>query len=229
MLVKHELTSPAEPEPGPSTSYNEQVEPEPGPSGINQEIRRNLTAYHNNRRLLRVSTSSDDDDDDDEIDIEQCYARRAWPQKLLKQRHLPPQNPRIRALSGGNVRLLSNDECSTNSNMELLTAPDLQLDWLSDSTDQSVDDLNNTAGNTQNQSSERFKTEAPLQIDLTNETDDDTASNDPDLNSNQSPRMRLLQTVYGESYHRNASGSNNSSSSKEANISNRNARNDNVD
>lgn len=203
-------------EPEPSTSYELYSEPEAGPSGITQEIRRNLTAYHNNRRSRHLSTSSDDDDDDGyEIKDERQRILDYSHQRLMEPSPLlSPPRSRMRALSGSNVRLLSSDELTNNSNMELLTAPDLQLDWLSDSTDQSIDELVCTRNASDNsQSSAKVKNEPPLHIDLTNEPDDDPPFDTNNRNTssehtNQSPMRRLRHGLYGDSYPHNASSSN---------------------
>lgn len=199
-------------EPEPSTSYELYTEPEAGPSGISQEIRRNLTAYHNNRRTRHLSTSSDDDDDDDgdDSDDQRRLGSRilGFGHRLMEATEALSSRTRIPALSGSNVRLLSSDECPTNNtNMDLLTAPDLQLDWMSDSTDQSVDELvcsRNTSNNTQ--PSAKIKTEPPLQIDLTNEPDDDIPStsnrntSDIDAYAEITPVRHLRQGLFGDSY-----------------------------
>lgn len=101
-----------------------------------------------------------------------------------------------------------------SSNLEILTAPDLQLDWVSDSSEQSLDDVvyvplvSNSVQHNEAVSTEDIKTEvsdearrATLHIDLTTDSDEDVMEvNISNRESDNLRHNRLSRALY-DTYH----------------------------
>lgn len=194
-------------------------DPEAGPSGIKTQPRRDSSMYTSRiSRRYQDQYSSDDDDSDDEIAQTTSLWRSRGSFNLNQNDHSEndiPWRTRQRAASDSNSNELSqaaNNTCddvivieadpaqanplasNINSGMEVLTAPDLQLDW--DSSDDSVicaDENVSFAQPTQRTPFARTSAITNYSIDLTGSDDEDTFSN------MQAPRNRY-RGLYDE-YH----------------------------
>lgn len=198
-----------EPQAGPSGINSRQAaaesgsshfeDPLEGPSGINVRSMQSI----NHDSLFANGESSDDDDDDHEI-MQTTSAWRSRGSFNLNHANRLNKSESTSNEASGNI----------DSGLEILTAPDLQLDWVSDSSEQSLDDvvfvpMASPAG--QQNEVERVdavKTEraeeprqATFQIDLTTDSDDEDVmevniSNREADNLRQNRLSRALYDVY---------------------------------
>ncbi|XP_055848402.1 uncharacterized protein LOC129913651 [Episyrphus balteatus] len=142
-----------------SSSFYDELSSLPGPSGLQRKSQQydvNLTAgksnaYNSNCHRLNANSKynpmsdSDDDDDDDDVvvvNLRKQYKPENLPYNIIGYRGGIGKIPKINteALDGGVGEVSDHgpsngEEClSSSRSNDVLTAPDLQLDWLSDST-----------------------------------------------------------------------------------------------
>lgn len=146
----------------PTVNAQDYDDPQAGPSGIKQEAHRNVTDCHSKHFYTKASASSSDDDSDDDREIMQTTTLwRSRGTLNLNQTSRPSINNRdldedqlhnrttsaavaeSASTSGNDVnRIVTSLRPEINrTTSEILTAPDLQLDWLSDSSGDSEQTL----------------------------------------------------------------------------------------
>lgn len=103
------------------------IEPQPGPSGIRN------SAKDASPKRNRTMISSDEDSSDDEH-----HHVRSW---RPRSKNPPAIRPKIEPISIAHTDSTNNgiDGRTSHIGMDFLSAPDLQLDWLSDSSDEPND------------------------------------------------------------------------------------------
>lgn len=180
---------------------------QPGPSGIN--VRPSRDFMRGNRHYADGGSSSDDDDDHEIMQTTSLWRSRG--QYNLSQSSREDENRRQHEASdsgAGNI----------DSEMEILTAPDLQLDWLSDSSEHSIDEVvcvpcdeptppvENSGLKTETSSStiqaNATTSAQTLEIDLTRDTDDEEDLMEINICNGQPPsRSNRVQNALFDVYH----------------------------
>lgn len=217
-------------------------DPQAGPSGIKQEMHpndRSAAEYQQNRCYTNAVSSSDDGSDEDNEIMQTTTLWRSRGTFNLNQTSRPNLNnrdldddslhnqtttaaPAAVATGGVSGGLGASGANSNNidSGMEILTAPDLQLDWLSDSSDQSIDEVvcvplpsSPPAVDEANVKAESDTiaavNEPSLQIDLTTSDDEDVMEinvyNDADAHMTRVPtapvQINCLRHALYDGYH----------------------------
>lgn len=166
----------------PAQQNQNQIEPQPGPSGLYRSPRNGKSNDIHGHVKHRVMDSSDDDDDDDDIGS-------AW--RRGRHNGQRPVVPKLRIESPTGPEPFNDRPPSPT--LDLLSAPDLQLDWISDS------DESNTA------EFEYVPSPAPItpsvgplsppSIDLTRDTSDEE-DQDNSENVRNSTRLRRPRYIY---------------------------------
>lgn len=106
-------------------------EPRPGPSGIKTEAKPSFPSHSTQNRML---DSSDDESGDDDYIRRSAAWRLNYPQPKIELDISP-----IIVDSSSNPAVAESRTSHIESGIELLAAPDLQLDWLTDSSDDTVE------------------------------------------------------------------------------------------
>lgn len=162
-------------------------EPRPGPSGIKTEAKPTFPSHSLQNRML---DSSDDDSGDDDYIRRNASWRRNYPQPKIEV-DIPP----IIEDSSSNPAVTDSRASHIESGMELLEAPDLQLDWLSDSSDDTVEFVPQYVAPAPVALSDPLKIEpsspSTPPIDLTRESDEEDLLETSDPASIPAPRPRL--------------------------------------
>lgn len=166
-----------------SSSNSFENEPQPGTSGI-----RNLPKLASPKRNRSVASSDEDSSDDEHV------RWRSYAKNTSKTR------PRIEQYSqtgtdSTNVGSESRPGQTENNSMDFLSAPDLQLDWLSDSSDEPNDkSIRNVPSPTPIHTGRiKIERQTPIQqVDLTRDTDEEDYAHVPLANISRLAVCRQL-------------------------------------
>lgn len=217
----------------PSTTVDFENDPEAGPSGLQTESVRN--GMTNGHRMLRYHSDSDDDSGDEcanatmwhrfnrneEDSGDTRFSTQSWgydTQPIVNEVSLADAVPSASNNQSEEIIDLSENESiqsnaplndaptNANRNIEVLTAPDLQLDWLSDSSSDNEivcairpQTPNRSAAidlSQSNLNTIQTNNVLPLAIDLTASDEEENTRENNYLQSNAASRMNLYREYF---------------------------------